>query len=61
MCKSSYLPEIKIEIIKDKNIRWSTNDYSGNEAKFEILLAKFRHGDEAKRFKNEFEKAQQLS
>jgi hypothetical protein len=54
------LPEIELEVANEKQIRWSTNDYSDNEAKYEILLAKFRHDDEAKRFKNEFEKAQQL-
>jgi E3 SUMO-protein ligase RanBP2 len=53
------LPEIILEVANEKQIRWSTNDYSDNEAKYEILLAKFRHDDEAKRFKNEFEKAQQ--
>jgi E3 SUMO-protein ligase RanBP2 len=52
------LPEIKLEVANEKQIRWSTNDYSENEAKYEILLAKFRHEDEAKRFKTEFEKAQ---
>ena len=54
------LPEIKLEIANEKQVRWSTNDYSENEAKYEILLAKFRHEDEAKRFVNEFEKAQKL-
>jgi len=52
------LPEIKLELANEKQIRWSTNDYSENEAKHEILLAKFRHEDEAQRFKAEFEKAQ---
>jgi len=41
------LPEIKLELANEKQIRWSTNDYSENEAKHEILLAKFRHEDEA--------------
>jgi E3 SUMO-protein ligase RanBP2 len=52
------LPEIKLELANEKQVRWSTNDYSENEAKHEILLAKFRHEDEAQRFKAEFEKAQ---
>ena len=52
------LPEIKLEIANEKQVRWSANDYSENEAKYEILLAKFRHEDEAKRFKTGFEAAQ---
>ena len=52
------LPDIKLEIANEKQVRWSANDYSENEAKYEILLAKFKSEDEAKRFKNGFEKAQ---
>ena len=52
------LPEIKLEIANEKQVRWSTNDYSENDGKYEVLTAKFRHEDEAKRFKAEFEKAQ---
>jgi hypothetical protein len=52
------LPEIKLEIVNDKQVRWMAYDYSDGQGNLECLTAKFRHQDEAKQFKDEFEKAQ---
>ena len=50
--------DLKLEAVNEKQWRWFVQDYSEPEAKHEILIAKFRHEDEAKRFKEEFDKAQ---
>jgi E3 SUMO-protein ligase RanBP2 len=53
------LPEIKLEILNEKQVRWMANDCSEGKVNSECLTAKFRHEDEAKQFKAEFEKAQE--
>ena len=55
------LPEIKLEIVNEKQVRWMASDYSNGKVNFECLTAKFRHQDEAKQFKDEFEKAQRAN
>jgi E3 SUMO-protein ligase RanBP2 len=55
------LPEIKLEIVNVKQVRWMASDYSNGQVNFECLTANFRHQDEAKQFKDEFEKAQRVN
>jgi hypothetical protein len=55
------LPEIKLEIVNEKQLRWMANDCSDGKVSSECLTAKFRHEDEAKQFKLEFEKAQEAT
>ena len=49
--------EMKLNEISAKQFSWIAIDFSENEAKTEILLAKFRTPEEASQFKTEFEKA----
>ncbi len=49
--------ELKINEISSKQMSWVANDFSDNESKSELLLAKFKTDEEAKNFKNEFESA----
>ena len=51
-------PDIKMELFNEKQLRWMANDCSDGHVLSEYLTAKFRHEDEAKQFKSEFEKAQ---
>ena len=51
--------ELKLENMNEKQLRWVANDCSEGEARPEMLAVKFRHEDEAKSFRVEFEKAQQ--
>ena len=50
--------EIKCELFNEKQVRWMANDCSEGTVRAEYLTAKFRHEDEAKQFRAEFEKAQ---
>ena len=54
--------ELKMEIVNEKQVRWHAHDYSEEtQGRHELLAAKFRHEDDAKQFKSEFEKAQLAS
>lgn len=51
--------DLKLEIYAEKQVRWHAQDYSeGSEGVHELLAAKFRNEEEAKKFKEEVEKAQ---
>ncbi|CAF0732609.1 unnamed protein product [Brachionus calyciflorus] len=52
-------PEIKLEVVNEKQLRWLANDCSEGEPQTELLTVRFRHEEDAKKFKDEFEKAQQ--
>lgn len=52
------IPSLKLENLNEKQLTWYVQDCSEDEPKAEILLAKFRHEEDAKKFKEEFEKAQ---
>ena len=53
--------DIKLEIANEKQVRWHAQDYSEpGDGKHELLTVKFRHEDEAKQFKAEVEKAQEI-
>jgi len=49
--------ELKMNEISSKQMSWVAHDFSDNEPKSELLLAKFKSDDEAKKFKTEFEQA----
>jgi hypothetical protein len=49
--------ELKMNEISSKQMSWVANDFSDNEPKSELFLAKFKSDDEAKKFKTEFEQA----
>ena len=54
-------PEIKLEVPNEKQLRWLANDFSEEDAgNYEYLTAKFRHEEEAKSFREIFEKAQKI-
>ena len=50
--------ELKFEIYNEKQVRWQAQDFSDNEGKYELLAARFKSEEEAKKFKTECEKAQ---
>jgi E3 SUMO-protein ligase RanBP2 len=50
--------DLKLEILNEKQVRWSAHDYSENEGKHELLTAKFRHEEDAKEFIGQVGKAQ---
>lgn len=52
-------PSIKLEVVNEKQLRWFVTDCSEDEPHPELLLAKFRLVDDATKFREEFEKAQQ--
>ena len=54
-------PEMKVTELAPKSLSWLAVDFSDQEAKSEMLLAKFKTGEEATLFKSEFEKAVQAS
>ena len=49
-----------IKEISNKQYSWLATDFSENEPKSELLLAKFKLAEEATEFKNEFEKVLHL-
>jgi len=51
-------PELKLESMNEKQLRWMAQDCSDNEVRTEILGVNFLSEDQAKRFREEFEKAQ---
>jgi hypothetical protein len=42
--------------VSPKQYSWMATDFSDNEAKSELLLAKFKLAEEASEFKSQFEK-----
>jgi E3 SUMO-protein ligase RanBP2 len=50
-------PDLKLNVISGKQMSWMAVDFSENEPKSELLLAKFKSEEEATQFKQEFEKA----
>jgi hypothetical protein len=52
---------IKLENVNEKQLSWFVNDCSEEEPHAELLLAKFRHEEDAQKFKSEFENAQKCS
>lgn len=53
-------PSIKLDKLTEKQMTWYVQDCSEDEPHPEILLAKFRHEEDATRFKVEFEKVQKI-
>jgi E3 SUMO-protein ligase RanBP2 len=51
--------DLKLEVFNEKQVRWHAQDYSESEGKHELLAARFRNEEEAKKFKAEVEKAQE--
>ena len=51
---------LKLENVNEKQISWIVTDYSEEIAHAEVLLAKFRHEEEALKFKTEFERVQKI-
>ena len=49
---------LSLEILNEKQVRWSAHDYSEGEGKHELLTAKFRHEEDAKEFISQVGKAQ---
>ena len=49
--------ELKVTEVSSKQMSWVANDFSDNQPKSELFLAKFKTDEEAKKFKSEFEKA----
>ena len=52
--------DLKFEIYNEKQVRWHAQDYSENEGKHELLAARFKSEEDAKKFKEECENAQQI-
>jgi E3 SUMO-protein ligase RanBP2 len=52
--------DLKFEIYNEKQVRWHVQDYSENEGKHELLAARFKSEEDAKKFKEECENAQKL-
>jgi E3 SUMO-protein ligase RanBP2 len=52
--------DLKFEIFNEKQVRWHAEDYSENVSKHELLAARFKNEQEAKKFKEECENAQNL-
>lgn len=52
-------PELKLESMNEKQLRWVANDCSDGHPQTEILAVKFRHEEDAAKFKELFEGAQQ--
>ena len=49
--------DLKLKIYNEKQVRWHAQDYSeGSEGKHELLAARFRAEEDAKKFKEEVEK-----
>jgi hypothetical protein len=53
--------ELKLENMNEKQLRWLANDCSEGEPHPEFLAVKFKHEEDAKKFREEFEKAQKSS
>lgn len=51
-------PDIKVEKLNEKQIRWMANDCSEDTPQLEMLIAKFRQQEDAAQFANLFEEAQ---
>ncbi len=49
--------ESKINEISSKQLSWLANDFSDNQPKTELFLAKFKTDEDARKFKTEFELA----
>lgn len=54
-------PDMKLTEINPKQFTWMAVDFSEEQAKSELLLARFKDADEASKFKAEFEKAVKLA
>lgn len=50
--------DLKLELVNEKQIRYLANDCSEGEPHTEYLTARFRHEEDAKKFKSEVERIQ---
>lgn len=50
--------DLKLEIFNEKQVRWHAQDYSEGDGKHELLAARFRNEEDAKKFKDQVERAQ---
>lgn len=53
-------PDIKLENLNEKQLTWHVQDCSEEQPRSEILLAKFRHEEEATKFKTVFQEVQKI-
>jgi E3 SUMO-protein ligase RanBP2 len=50
--------DMRLETVNEKQLRWLANDCAEGEARPEMLAVRFRHEDDTKQFRAEFERAQ---